>query len=300
MERRKVIQQGKGTLTMSLPTKWVKQVHIKAGDELLIEEQGLRLVIGTTLQKRNNKTTIDVGTLLPTLVYSLLQNRYIRGDDEIIVTYHTPEQYEAIIHEVQWLIGFEIVEHTKNVCILKELARSDHENFDQLLRRVYLILLGMSEDGIIAMQKKDFAMIKTIGKRDDSINRLISYCLRVLHKHSDVDLQKSMYLHTLLNFLEALGDQYSRFYVGSDRFSSVIIELAKRVSNFLRHFYELSYTFDIEKVNSLRIERDSIRAEIDKKLHKTTAKDDFLSLFHLRRIADLIMDIEKFQIAMQV
>ena len=44
--KRKINRVGQNTLTVSLPTKWVKKIGIKQGDELDIFEEGRNLTIG--------------------------------------------------------------------------------------------------------------------------------------------------------------------------------------------------------------------------------------------------------------
>ena len=54
--KRKIIKQGHNTLTMTLPSEWVKQLNLKAGDEIdLTEDRGSLCING----KQNNefKTT---------------------------------------------------------------------------------------------------------------------------------------------------------------------------------------------------------------------------------------------------
>ena len=130
-------------------------------------------------------------------------------------------------------------------------------------------------------------------------NTLTNYSLRALNKRA-TNVQEAMHLHTLLVLLEALGDQYSRFYLDVTSPRTPVIRKAKRAALLLRGFYELYYTFDLKRADDLKNQRDALRAEIDARLTKTTRRDDLLALCHIRRIADLIVDIEKFQLAMQL
>ncbi len=295
MNRRKVIQQGKGTLTMSLPSSWTRELGIKVGDDLFVEEKGITLVISPSMQRKRKNVEVNLKGINQGLVFIILQNLYIRGDDEIKIEYDNPKMCEYIAEAVKGLVGFEIVEQTKNICIIKELARGETEDFEQILRRIFLLLLGMAEDGCEALKKADATALVALEKRDEQINRLVCYSLRMLNKRSCGNMQKAMHTYALLTLLEHLGDEYSRLYRSVQHISPKTLFLAEKVSKLLRAFYHLFYSFDMGKAGDLITERTALRQAIDQQM-----KNDPIALLHLRRIADLIVDIEKFQLAMQI
>ena len=45
--KRKLVSQGRATLTISLPSKWLKTFGLKAGDDIDIEEKGADLIVKT-------------------------------------------------------------------------------------------------------------------------------------------------------------------------------------------------------------------------------------------------------------
>lgn len=299
MTRRKVIRQGKGTLTMSLPMDWVRQLKISAGDEIEVEQRGFQLVIGPGTRQFRKKTEVDVSGLTQHIIVVILQNLYIRGDEEIKIRFDNPQAYDAVAEAVKGLIGFEIVEQTANSCVIKELARGENEDFDTILRRIFLIILNMADDGITAFKAGDKNLLASIMHRDKSTNTLVIYSQRMLNKKGGADVQKSMHLYTLLTLLEHLGDEYHRLYRDVFKISSRTLLLISTVAKFLRKFYELFYKFDKLKACDLKSERDKIREQINKELTVAKNRDDLVALHHLRSIADLIIDIEKFQLAME-
>jgi len=300
MERRKVIRQGKGTLTMSLPMNWVRQLKLSAGDELEVEQRGFQLIVGPGQINRKKKTEVDLIGFSESLVFVIMNNLYIRGDEEMIFYFEKPEVYDAIAQGVKQLLGFEIVEQTQNKCVLKELAKGESEDFETLLRRIFLLILGMAEDGLIPLKKGDKESLNLLKRRDDSVNTLTSYCLRVLNKKGGSDIQRAMHLYALLTLLEQMGDCYSRFYRDVSKISPQICSLASDVAKLMRSFYELFYKFDKFKASELKDERDKIREKMNKLITVLKEHDDLVALHHLRSIGDLIVDIEKFNIAMQL
>jgi hypothetical protein len=257
--------------------------------------------VGPALGQRRGRTTeVDLRGYPRGLVFVVLNNLYIRGDDELRLRFDCPTQYAAIAEAVKNLLGFEIVEHHGDACVLKELARGEGEEFDALLRRILLLLVGMAEDGLEALQEGDAAELASMKQRDMSVNKLAAYCLRMLNKRGGGDVQRAMHLYALLVFLEQLGDAYARLYCGPLGLKPRTLGLARRVTRLMRGFYEVFYAFDPEKAGRLKSERDSIRDAIDETSSASAGKDDLVALQHLRRIADLIVDIEKFHLAMQL
>ncbi|HSU72343.1 MAG TPA: hypothetical protein VLJ21_00660 [Candidatus Binatia bacterium] len=299
MEKRKIIRQGKGTLTMSLPSAWVHQLGLHAGDELAVEQKGLQLVIGASLgAKHGKRTELDVSMCKRGIINGVLSTLYTRGDDEFVLQYKTPEQYRTIVDGVKNLVGFEVVEHAGNKVVLKELAHTANENFDQILRRIFLLLVSMAEEGVIAFrEKKDLTVLRM---QDLQVNSLVLFSLRVLNKQGVNDVQKAMHLYALLNFLEQLGDEYARLYREVETVDAKTIQFAARIAKLVRGFYDMYYNYSLAKASALKQERDDIRNELKDHFPKAKKRDDLIALNHLRQIGDLAVDIMKFQLAMQI
>lgn len=301
MERRKVIKQGKGTLTMSLPMEWIRQVGLKQGSEIFIEQKGMQLVVSPALGQKEGRTSqIDLRGTGQALIFVTIYNLYVRGDEEIKARYDRPETFELISDAAHSLIGFEIVEQSAGCCTIKELARGESEDFDTLLRRVMLLLISCAEEGYECLKRGDKEGLAAIAKRDKTLNSLVHYCLRVLNKRGRGDIQRAMHLYTLLNLLEALGDHYSRFYQGVSKVSPKTLSITKDTVKLLRGFYNLYYDYNNEAANRIWQERNKIRDAVDTGMGTMNRRDDLLAMHYLRSIADLIVDIEKFQIAMQL
>lgn len=55
METRKVYISGGSTYGISLPKKWVKKSNLKAGDSLIVTEQGGSLLIETSVIEKESR-----------------------------------------------------------------------------------------------------------------------------------------------------------------------------------------------------------------------------------------------------
>lgn len=284
---------------MSLPSSWVKQAKINAGDEVDVEQNGYTLTVSPPLRATKREPLyMDLDCYSRGLTFGVLNNLYTRGEQEIVFTYHTSEQLRALFEGTRDLIGFHVIEQTRKTCTVKELAQGNTEDFDALLRRILLLLMSVAEEGAEAYKKQDKEQFKILRTRDITINTLCAYCLRQLNTRAGKSVQQALHYHTLLNLLEQLGDAYSRFYYDVTSLGPKTTELCEKTARFLRDYYELFYSFSPRKANELREKRDTLRTKTE--TLNARDKQDILALQHIRRILDLIMDIAKFNLAVQI
>ena len=94
--KRRVIKQGHNTLTVTLPSKWVKDLNISAGDEIeLIEkEKGILL----TSEKHNGETKraeFDVSDMDIPTIWKHFMSVYREGYDEVKVKFNPKLETES-------------------------------------------------------------------------------------------------------------------------------------------------------------------------------------------------------------
>src|SRR3989344_2747145 len=170
--RRRVIKQGHNTLTITIPSKWARQFNIKAGDEIDLKEKDNGLFIST--EKRGEKlyAEIDISGLDIPSIWKYFMAVYREGYDEIRVKFNTEERYDSpykfftshavdmsyskktgnytpfeLIQQItNRFIGFEVIEHHKEHCVIKDMADISSKEFDSSLRRVFLLIQQMSEE----------------------------------------------------------------------------------------------------------------------------------------------------------
>ena len=61
--KRKIIKQGHNTLTITLPSEWVKKLNLSAGDEIDLVEDNSSLYINGKQHNGFKTTTIDISAL---------------------------------------------------------------------------------------------------------------------------------------------------------------------------------------------------------------------------------------------
>ncbi len=142
MKRKAILLAGK-TFVVSLPNKWAKTWGVKKGEELEVAENGPNLTISTQKSKYNKKITLDLSKNSERVVRWVLSSLDKKGYDEIELENITPQQVEIIKELTKDLfVGFTIIQHHQKSLVLGKIAKDEKENYEQVLRRVFLITLN--------------------------------------------------------------------------------------------------------------------------------------------------------------
>jgi phosphate uptake regulator len=279
--KRKIIKQGHNTLTLTLPSEWTKKLNLNAGDELDIIEKERALILGVDSKMQEKKATLDIKDFTIPLLWRYFQGIYRAGTDEIKIifdpnkksyddAYHyyttqfeysklgekiPPKPALAMIQGVvDRFIGMGIIETGKDYCIIKEMGESTLKEFDNSLKRIFLVILQMFDRLIDAVDKneiKDAGLCKEMHTMDLNIDRLVDYCSRILNKdaHTFSEAKKMLLFSTLFQ-LEQLGDEFK--YIGkhlaiSKKSVKDTLDFVKVSKEHFDLFYKLFYNFSREQ-----------------------------------------------------
>ncbi|MBT5023638.1 phosphate uptake regulator PhoU [Candidatus Woesearchaeota archaeon] len=298
--KRKIIKQGASTLTISLPAEWTKKFNLKSGDEINVDEEDKKLVISTQKEFKTKRSEINIGGLMRSLKWVYLTNIYIRGDDEVVVKFKDPKESDTVIEIADKLIGFEAVEQGRDYVLLKDIAGSNELEFDLVLRRLFRLIIFMGKDGVEYLKSGDIKTLKELARRDHSVNKFCSYCLRILNKRGYKEFEKTQHFYNTIQFLELLGDEYSRLYYGLEKgIRKEFVKLFEEIIKMNEEFYSLFYKYDDAVATRILEERNRIR-EQTKVLKKNMTTDEILFIYRIRKMAELIGDMMKIMSVMYV
>jgi len=276
--RRKIIKQGHNTLTITLPSEWIKKMNLAPGDEIELVEKETSLILNGHEKNKEKKAVIDITGFTIPLIWRYVQSAYRAGSSEIKITfdpnkkewedaYHfysshfdysklgekmPPKPPLAMIQSiVDRFIGMGIIESGKGYCIVREMGEPSVKEFDNSLRRVFLVILQLFERTIEAIEKNevgDTNLCKEIHTIDLNIDRFVDYCCRILNELSGSfsDSKKMLYFSTLF-LLELVGDEFK--YMGkhlalSKKPVKDVLPLLKMVQEYFELYYELFYKFN--------------------------------------------------------
>ena len=147
----------------------------------------------------------------------------------------------------------EIIDHGEGYCVIREMGELSSKEFDNSLRRIFLLLLEMFDKVIDLLKKNrigDIDVCKAIHTRDINIDRFIDYCCRITNKINDSSFQKNKQaMFSTLFLLELLGDEFK--YMGTHLAKSKkkvdeVLPFAERVKEHFEMYYNLFYQFDRE------------------------------------------------------
>lgn len=276
--KRKIIRQGHNTLTITLPSKWAKLFNLHAGDEIELTNRDNGLFLSTEKHDEELKTEINISGMDVPTIWKYFMSAYREGYDEVKVTFNPEDTfdrpfkfftfhildmkygrkppkyspYEVVRQITSRFIGFEIVEHHKNYCLIKNMAELSSREFDSSLRRVFLLIQQMAEEISNALKNNDPHSIEHTQDIDINLDKFHDYCIRVLNKTGFKEVRKAHLIFSTLYLLELLGDEFKNLAFNiyedmKDQDLKPLAELAEMVCQQINQFYDLFYKFDKSK-----------------------------------------------------
>ncbi len=233
METRKVYVSGGSTYVLSLPKKWVKKANLKAGDSLVVTEQGSSLLIETSvIEKESQVKEIKISQVTSSdALERIIIAFYLVGYDTIKIKLdrkdHLP--YRKSIRKVMdYLIGVEIVEDTNDSMTLEIMVDYKRMMTMQILQRMYSINRSMLLDLGKALKTTDIGLAKDVIVREREIDRL--YFLVVRQLKSAVEYQQ---------IAEKLGIENQRDCLGYRIAVKVLERIADHIENIAKSYIQL-------------------------------------------------------------
>ncbi|MCK4589440.1 MAG: phosphate uptake regulator PhoU [Nanoarchaeota archaeon] len=258
--KRKIVKLGPSTLVVSLPAKWTQKFHLKPGNEIDLKEEPSRLVLTPSDAKPlQTKKEISLGKRPPRSVVKYIAGAYKKGYDELTIKFDHPEVMDIIEDYMPSLLGYEIVQQENNKCVIKNVAEA--LEFDQIMRRTFLVLMSIGEQIIENIQNKDYNKLKQIPRLDKNINKNTDFCKMQLVKKSYEGKKESFYLYTINSYLELIGNEYrdiAKQLAKTKTITQDELNHLKEIIHYLREFYEIFYKFDEKKEAAFVHQREHI------------------------------------------
>lgn len=318
---RKIIKQGHNTMTVTLPSEWTKRFNLRAGEEINLIERENGLFLSAEKINKPSEITIDIDNLNTMLIWKYISTAYRAGYDKIIIkfpkdrVFTSPYKYFAhyfvdplydrkvgltgpeFFHQVaDRFIGFEVIDYGDNFCVLKEIGQSTSKEFESSLRRIFLLLLHLSEGIIQDLNKGKTGFLERAHNLDVQVDKFHDFCARVLNKTGFEEPSKSSLISTLIFLLELVGDEFKHLALQLRRKSSKEINSKKVIASLdtineeLKIFYEIYYKFDKEKLKNLSEINKKFLDMGDKK--KSGLKEDIqVTIEAINRDIDVLSEI---------
>ncbi len=265
--KRKLIQHGLSSLTVSLPRKWVKEKNLKKGEEIEVEEKDRQLIISVKKHHEQKKIEIDISNARP-MTRKMIGAAYKAGYDEVRINFSYYDELKEITELVrEQFSGFEIVDQAKNSVIIKSISQTNFEEFGSVLKRFFFVLNNMASEFNEAIGKDDFEWMKNITLLKIESDKFADYCRRGINLGSEIDCKRIAPLYTIIEQLEKVADRYRDLCV---HISANKIKVDNKIKLFLRkllefqkQFYELFYDFKLEKMPQFGRNKELLQKELD-------------------------------------
>lgn len=264
--KRKIVLHGPSTLTVSLPSKWANKFGIKKGDEIHLEERGSEINISIDRESIFESKKVDVKNLTR-LGKTIVTSSFRQGYEELILDY-SDKNYIQTIQEIisKETTGFEIVEQGKNSCVIRDLVGNSKDEFDLAFKRMWLLILDLSDECFTSIKNKDRSSLPTIVALDERINKLNNYCLRLLVRKTHFNFKKNPVYYYLVKRLEEIADQFKDltlfYFEGNRKNDDKFVKSFSKINGHLSELYHLFYKYNEEKIEELFSKTKKTQSEI--------------------------------------
>lgn len=226
MEIRRVQVTGGASYVVTLPKDWAEEQKIKKNDPvgLIAQPDGTLLVTKKITDEPLQRTKeIDSSVVAdPAFLFRMLIGAYITGFSTIRIT--TKERFAPFVRTVvrdftQMTIGQEVVEETGTVISIRDLLNPSEMPFDNTIKRMYVVVRGMHEDAITALETQNRTLAQDVVNRDtdvDRLNWLIARQTMMIMQHAGLSRKMgiapgmAMYYNMLSRIIERVGDHAVR------------------------------------------------------------------------------------------
>lgn len=325
-EIRRIQLTGKSTYTVSLPKRWVSEMGLKAGSQVLISQEGGSLIL-TPKDLAKPKTSLPEATLsvsasdppekIARAIISIYLNGYsiirIRSSDNI-----TPSQRNAIRELVKKkMVGTEIISDSPHEMTLKVLVSYPELSVESALRRMCLIASSMHEDAIKALINLDRGLAKNVIELDDEVDRFGFYVIRLLKAAvqsnrilRDIGLSNPrgcLGYRVVVKFVERIADYSVKIAENvlsiNKKLDEAILQKILEMSTLVKSIFERSteslferdYLLAEETISKAKeialIETEAIKIITEMRVNGTLSTNIRMILESIRRIGEYSSDI---------
>jgi phosphate uptake regulator len=269
MDSRKLQKVGYSTLSVSLPSGWIKERGLKRGDTVFFmpEKDGALKVCPSELAKPKEEVDEYICNadlcVDPKMMERVIVGNYILGREVFSIISSErmrSEQIDEVRGVIRKLIGLGIVEETPDRITLQCSVDPKKFQIDMLLRRLSLISLTIVKESVQALVDSDESLAQSAIDREDEADTMFMLAMRLLisaQRKREVaegigltDPLYILYYGLMLRYLELIAD-YAE-------------EIARRVITLLRKYKDKLPKWVIERLSNLNdLAHDLVTKSVD-------------------------------------
>lgn len=301
--KRKIIQMAGKTMLVSLPAEWVKKYGVKKGDEIEVDANGQKIIISTIKQDEALESIqIDASNLNERALEWTLAALHKSGYDEIIINYKKPETLKIINKYLKtFLMGFIIMSHIDNRCVLKAITKNVESEFDSTLRRAFLVTISMGEETLKHIKEKKFSELLDLIHYEQTNNQLTNFCERLINKGAYKNDKHMCFMYVINWNLEKICDNYKyicKYLADSPvKLSEETLKLFEEANKYFKSYYELFYKFDLQRLTELSEKKKALISK-STDLNRTKNPKELAVIHHLMNIIAQTSDFSSSMVAL--
>jgi len=255
---------------------------------------------------------LDISGLDVSAILHYIQSAYKYGFDDITVKFKnttttnlktntdTPT-IDAIRLTVQRLIGAEIIREKQNLCIIRDISQTAPQEFDNVLRRIFILIRDMAKDIADGVKSGDKTLLKQMDERHDTITKFIGFCLRLLNKKGHKDFKKTSILFHIIASLDKVTDilKYCARKMAAldDKPTKKLIQLIEQTSDSLLFYYDLYYKYKDSLLLDLSRNRRFVRSELMESLEKLPRQEIVIATQYIDML-EILTDLMEWRMAL--
>lgn len=284
--RRKVARIGPSTLMVSLPSKWCRKYTVKQGDELEVQELKDQILISSGPAKETvKKTSVDISEAT-SFRNNLLAALYKAGYDEVFIHGASHADKQAIQDFLGYTcLGYAVMEEKKDSLLIKDIAKLQGEEFDSLLRKVFLLSTEIMRLGGEILKKRSKELLKELVSDHHTLHKYSDACRRIIHKEGERSCNANISLTQVINEIDHFTRRYremSQFIVDhGTRAQQWHLHFLRKINALYAYFTKLFYGFSLKKTNHFYTEFLTLEEEFLNRLQQNKKQDPLLAYFGL-------------------
>ncbi|MBN2052725.1 AbrB/MazE/SpoVT family DNA-binding domain-containing protein [Candidatus Woesearchaeota archaeon] len=293
--KRKINLVGQSTLTVSLPSKWAQKYGLKKGDEVEVSENGSVLEFHGKAGLTLNKFSIKVDRGNHSYLRAIISNVYKKGYDEIEIIYEKEDLTSEIQKIVDTLLGLEMMDVDAKHCVLKNVATGLDSEFDNMVRKIFQLILQNNQKTYDAVKNNDFKEYNNINYVRFMVTKYSDFCKRTLNKHHRND-DSLIFRYMLVQILEKASNKYDYIYkFGAEakpkKFSKECLSFFKETNDLFELFFHAYYSKDKSKIKVINLKKDKLLFELLYDIRNKVTPDDLIVIHYLATIVRKIVDL---------
>lgn len=259
--RRKLIKQGKGALTISLPKEWIEFNNLSQGNEVEVFEEDNVLRIKPDFSEIVSSTELKLG-IQTSMAYRSLIGALYRGGFDVIKIYFSNKKIIASLQKaVDSLYGFEIFDIDEKSCVIKSIYGEESTDIASHIRRIIYTISTMQSILMKDLNKNNFESEIEMLQFHNNVLKQRDLIIRIIREQKLLD-NKNFPYHNIVTSLWNVTRSYYYMYdnLKDQKVTKKSLDLLKKTNSFFmnsfRSFNNLTISSYLERNKEYQMMRN--------------------------------------------